>query len=422
MPDPRPGERYREYIPRCVREVVGEGKQPAQARAICESYWERRGEKTDPDEGSSASLFNRFGPGPPGLFNRKSGPSEYKAVLPAAPGQIRPPAKQVATAARIATTALEVLAAQIPASELIAAQERASDAVGPGMTPEEIRAATLEATDELRNLPAWRQFERALAPIYDADEGPVVRVMQSAIRRTARLPLPAAVKGERVRLVGMDLAELAASLAADFKRGPPEPYRTLGGVDLTPVYGNAAAWMRANGATRVTLVSESTQRAIAELLALTFEQPQSIMDAARSLLTLDPNTLGLNRQQMQRLAKDVARWREAGMGARELERRTRLRAKKYRRERAILIARTETQDAGAEAQRILWQEAAERGELDPQVYVLTWRTVDPCEICGPMQGATAEITGGDFTSWVAAERGPNRGHLIRGRRPTLHPR
>lgn len=39
MPTPEPKETKDHYISRCMSEVVGEGKEPAQAYAICQSKW-----------------------------------------------------------------------------------------------------------------------------------------------------------------------------------------------------------------------------------------------------------------------------------------------------------------------------------------------------------------------------------------------
>lgn len=39
MPKPRKKETKKDFIKRCIPEVVGEGKSPEQATAICYSLW-----------------------------------------------------------------------------------------------------------------------------------------------------------------------------------------------------------------------------------------------------------------------------------------------------------------------------------------------------------------------------------------------
>lgn len=40
MPTPSKGEHEKDFISRCIGEVVGEGKEPSQAAAICHSKWD----------------------------------------------------------------------------------------------------------------------------------------------------------------------------------------------------------------------------------------------------------------------------------------------------------------------------------------------------------------------------------------------
>jgi len=49
MPTPRKGESKKSFISRCMEVVVGEGKDPDQAYAICNSMWDDRdlGQESD---------------------------------------------------------------------------------------------------------------------------------------------------------------------------------------------------------------------------------------------------------------------------------------------------------------------------------------------------------------------------------------
>lgn len=50
MPRPRKNEEYQEFINRCVEELIrNENRKPAQARVICESFWEES-KKENKDE------------------------------------------------------------------------------------------------------------------------------------------------------------------------------------------------------------------------------------------------------------------------------------------------------------------------------------------------------------------------------------
>jgi hypothetical protein len=45
MPTPRKGEKRKDFMARCIPQVIDEGKDSEQAVAICSSLWENRNKK-----------------------------------------------------------------------------------------------------------------------------------------------------------------------------------------------------------------------------------------------------------------------------------------------------------------------------------------------------------------------------------------
>lgn len=279
-----------------------------------------------------------------------------------------------------------------------------------------IRALVLEAIDQLREgirraeidaaleqrspVPifesaAWAAFGDTLAKIFAtaSDDAPLLRTMKSAARRALRTT----------------------------------PVVDAGAFSFDPVFERAIEWLEREGARLVTVVSDSTRAAIRKVVQDAFAEPLGVRQAARRIL--DIKGFGLNQPQTASFEKFVRLainrqlpGAEDATG-KQIQRLIDVRYRKMLRQRARLIAKTESYNAAAAAQRELWSEAVNQNQLDAERYVLEWvtRVIRVCPRCMALSGKIAEIKGGSFTSDPVVGGGKYNGTQIVVERPTVHP-
>lgn len=178
----------------------------------------------------------------------------------------------------------------------------------------------------------------------------------------------------------------------------------------------AGSWLLEAGGRVVTRIDMATRMGLAEILASAAEARLGFRDTARNILSLEP--LGLSSTQARQLEK-YRRLLE-GLSPRVIADRMRRRFRRLRRERALIIARTEAREAITQAQLGLYRELEQQGQFDSDRYWVEWRTVDPCPICKALKGQRARA-GRPITSNPIAS-GSRRGTTIAFTGPPAHPR
>lgn len=156
---------------------------------------------------------------------------------------------------------------------------------------------------------------------------------------------------------------------------------------------SAAEWIRSEGARLVSRISSTRRLALREVIAAAQADGTSYVDLAR--LIVDGKMVGLipqharavTNQRRAMIAQGVPRPRAQELAARY--------SRRLLNWRAETLARSELVAASAEGQIASFRQAVASGILQPGEAVMRWVTVDPCEICAPLEGETAQI-GGTF--------------------------
>jgi len=167
----------------------------------------------------------------------------------------------------------------------------------------------------------------------------------------------------------------------------------------------AVAWARDRVGNLIREVSEGTRQAIRQLIAAALERGGHPYDTARRIRQY----IGLTERQMRALDNYWERLSIEGLPARRVDEMVDAYARRLLRDRAKLIARTETIQAAAEGARESWRQAVDAGLLREDEWEREWITTEDdrtCEVCLAMDGKRAPING-------AYENGSGG--------PTLHP-
>jgi hypothetical protein len=154
--------------------------------------------------------------------------------------------------------------------------------------------------------------------------------------------------------------------------------------------------IRTQGATRIKAVSENTRQAVRASVERAFvagQSPKTIVKEIQQIVGLTPKM----EQSVTRYRKSL----EASEKPIKPERIERMVAKvtaKRIKQRAEMIARTETIQAMNEGQRASWRTMVERGFLDGNAWEREWMAIVPtdgrtCPICIPFDGIRAPIDG-----------------------------
>lgn len=195
-------------------------------------------------------------------------------------------------------------------------------------------------------------------------------------------------------------------------------------LDLKPIEDYAVRYLDQEGGRLISQITESTQQAIVEIIQQTFTGPIDVQQAARELVAL--REFGLSSRGQASLLNYTADLQaqvdEGDMSVSQMRHLAGVRGQALRRERGVLVAQTESYNAGNAGRRKMYEEAADQGELDTEVYVLRWvtRAIHVCPRCEALHDKTAEIKGGEFVS-SPVKSGNFAGKVIKVKLPTVHP-
>lgn len=183
----------------------------------------------------------------------------------------------------------------------------------------------------------------------------------------------------------------AVEAGADVAKGAAP--KLVGAFDVTNP--QAVAWARQHSAQLVTAVSDETRKGIQSVVTRTIELGLPPADAAKRIQGL----VGLNARQAAALEGFRSRL-PADMAPATAARQVDQYGAKLLRQRAQTIARTEIMSALNVGQRLLWGQAVEADELDPDAMERVWIVTEGelgahpvCDDCAAMDGETAPIDG-----------------------------
>lgn len=153
-------------------------------------------------------------------------------------------------------------------------------------------------------------------------------------------------------------------------------------IDLADVQERAATIARQQAGKRITALTAASKRRVQTLIRQGIEDGWDDATLAQRIEA----TVGLSTPQ----AKAVEAYRRNLLGQGIKPGRARAQADAYanrlRSSRGKTIARTEMQQATAQAQRELWQEAREGGEVSNYAVRVTHTRKDPCPQCRSENG------------------------------------
>ena len=168
------------------------------------------------------------------------------------------------------------------------------------------------------------------------------------------------------------------------------------GASFTLRNPHTIPWLERRTAELVTEITASTREAIRETVAQAYLEGGSTARLARRIRPL----IGLRSDQIRAVMRRAADLEASGASASSIDRAIGAYGRKLLRQRATLIARTETMFAQAAGRDQAWRVAAEEG-LVPQGSVRIW-IADPgertCPICSELDGQEAPL-GGAFEAF-----------------------
>jgi SPP1 gp7 family putative phage head morphogenesis protein len=248
---------------------------------------------------------------------------------------------------------------------------------------------------------AWRDAAAAI------DEEQLVRAIEAGALHTAEAAALRAVNQAEAELAemlpdrllavlvdgGMASARSARSRGSFFRGASTAQPRALFEASFDQANERAVGWAAGRSATLIVEIGPDTRAAVRELIA------SGIVDgvAPRKLVRRLREVVGLRSDQVRALSSFAERLRAAGASESAIARQSTRYAEKLRRDRALLIARTETLRASNEGQRELWRQAQERGEL-PQDLQRVWIST-PDSRTRPEHADRDGVVVGLYESW-----------------------
>jgi len=164
-------------------------------------------------------------------------------------------------------------------------------------------------------------------------------------------------------------------------------------------------WIRRETGNLITAVSRETVAAVREVIRLSFEHGFGPRESANRILDF----IGLNARQAGALDKYMQDLAKKGLPQARQEKLAEYYRNRLLRQRAMLIARTETMAAANEGWRIQISAAAKEGLIDAAEWEIKWLiTPDDklCVRCDTMTGARRPIDGVYTTGDGAGKSGP----------------
>lgn len=162
-------------------------------------------------------------------------------------------------------------------------------------------------------------------------------------------------------------------------------------------------WVREASGLLIDGIKDTQLAALRVTLEAAVREGTSPLDTAR--LIRDGGMIGLTERDARAVANYRARLERDGTRNDAIAELSARQSRRHLNARAEAIARTELIQATNEGRREVWRQALDQGLVDDAT-VRRWVTVQPCEICAPMEGETAPIDGEYVGSLVPGEVHP----------------
>ena len=157
----------------------------------------------------------------------------------------------------------------------------------------------------------------------------------------------------------------------------------------------AIRWAQKYAGQEIIEISATTQKAVASLISNALQYGGHPYEVAREIRQY----IGLTDFQMQSVLKYQAKLEESGRSKRDIDKMVDSQIRKKIRERANVIARTETIKSANMGQQLHWNDMALKGYLNTGKNVKVWiatRGERTCPTCMALDGKTTEVSG-NFT-------------------------
>ena len=149
----------------------------------------------------------------------------------------------------------------------------------------------------------------------------------------------------------------------------------------------AIEWAQQHAAELVTNVTSETRKAIRNVITRAFTENLP----PRTSAVLLRKIVGLTERQEESLDKLRHKMQEEGLSGPVMRSKLDRITDRMVRERAAMIARTETIRASNEGQTQLWMQAVAAGKLPREVQRVWIATEGACPICEPLEGKRATL-------------------------------
>jgi hypothetical protein len=162
-------------------------------------------------------------------------------------------------------------------------------------------------------------------------------------------------------------------------------------IDLAAIDERAAAWAREHGGELVTSVSDETRQAIMDIVSRAPIEGITVQQQAQLLRQV----VGLNSRQAMAVLNRFDALTRQGLSDVRVAQLTSRYEMQLLRQRAEMIARTETRLAATASQQQVWREAVAEGLLDEGRAWQEFNALDDaCDICLDLDGTTWGIWDG----------------------------
>lgn len=201
-----------------------------------------------------------------------------------------------------------------------------------------------------------------------------------------------------------DLAKPGRELTAAFKAGfDAAMLEARPGLTVSVTNAVAARSAEASAARLVTGVTGETRRAIRRLVVDAFVEGVPVRTLAQKIRPL----VGLTDRQARAVLNKRTALEAAGKTAKQVDAISARYAETLRRQRAVMIARTEVIRASTDGKIAAWKALQAKGQLSPRLRKTWIVTPDDrlCPICEPLDGEQVVIDG-QFRTRVGLVMGP----------------
>lgn len=251
-----------------------------------------------------------------------------------------------------------------------------------------IQRAFLEAVGEASSAADWRTVQTALEDRNDAALAGALAWNDALLVGEVREAMLEAFRAAGAWELGVAEAEGAGTFEAEgdaLVLGKKRPGRPL---DVTTQ--EAVDWLRRDALSLVEDLSKRRRLSVSGLIEAGVAAGDTYQQVANRILR--QGLIGLLPAQQRAVGNFRARRIKDGATRARAEKLAEAYAKQLLRYRAETIAKTEMAKAWAEGQIAGWRQAQRDGLISKRAQV-EWVTVDPCEICAPLEGKRAPVGG-----------------------------